>query len=133
MTLSDRTAPVQFTHMTDLVTLRIAPETAAPAWWFLIGAGALDVVCLVLAKLAGGFGRPSLAALTGLAAWLSFVAVGFALRSMPIGPAYAFATGIGVAGGALVGMIFFDDPCDPPRLFCIALIVVGIVGVKVLV
>ena len=119
--------------MTNLETLRMWPDRASTAWWFLIAAGALDVVCLVLAKFSGGFGRPSLAVWTGLAAWLSFVAVGFAVRSMPIGPAYAFATGIGVAGGALVGMMFFGDPYDAPRLFCIALILVGIVGVKVVV
>jgi quaternary ammonium compound-resistance protein SugE len=119
--------------MTDLETIRTLPDSASTAWWFLIAAGMLDVVCLVLAKFSGGFGRPSLAVWTGLAAWLSFVAVGFAVRSMPIGPAYAFATGIGVAGGALVGMMFFGDPCDARRLFCIALILVGIVGVKIIV
>jgi quaternary ammonium compound-resistance protein SugE len=118
--------------MTTIEVLRMSHGSTSTAWWFLIAAGALDVTCVALAKFSGGFGRPSLAVLTGLAAWLSFVAVGFALRSMPVGPAYAFATGIGVAGGTLVGMIFFGDPCDAPRLFCIALILAGIVGVKLL-
>jgi quaternary ammonium compound-resistance protein SugE len=118
--------------MNSVEAIRMSAGSTPAAWSFLIAAGALDIMCVVLAKLADGFGRPSLAVLTGLAAWLSFVAVGFAVRSMPIGPAYAFATGIGVAGGALVGMIFFGDPHDGPRLFCIALIVAGIVGVKLL-
>ena len=119
--------------MTDIATLRESSSSTGTAWLFLIAAGALDVLCVVLAKMSGGFGRPSLAALTGVAAWLSFVAVGFAVRSMPLGPAYAVATGIGVTGGVLVGMLFFGDPCDAPRMFCVALIVTGIVGVKLLV
>jgi len=116
--------------MTDIETLRVSSGSTGSAWLFLIAAGALDVLCVVLAKLSGGFGRPSIAALTGLAAWLSFVAVGCALRSMPVGPAYAVATGIGVTGSVLVGMLFFGDPCDAPRMFCVALIVTSIVGVK---
>ena len=63
---------------------------------------------------------------------LSFVLLGQALKSLPIGTAYAVWTGIGAVGTAILGILLFGEPRDLPRLACLALIVGGLVGLKLL-
>jgi quaternary ammonium compound-resistance protein SugE len=101
------------------------------AWTVLILAGILEVMWLVALKRAVSVGQPSaLAVLSVVVAWLSFALLAVALRSIPAGTAYAVWTGIGAAGGAIAGILLFGESRETLRLVSVALIVAGIVGVK---
>lgn len=100
------------------------------AWAILIMAGLFEVGWAVGLKYTEGFTRlwPTLG--TVLAMIVSLGLLGVALRTLPLGTAYAVWTGVGTVGTALLGMALFQDPADPLRLACIGLIVAGIVGLK---
>lgn len=100
------------------------------AWAWLILAGALEVVWAVGLKYTAGFTRlaPSALTLAAMAASVYFLAL--AVRAIPIGTAYAVWTGIGAAGVAALGILLFDEPRTAARLGSIALIVAGIVGLR---
>jgi quaternary ammonium compound-resistance protein SugE len=100
------------------------------AWVWLVIAGLLEVVWLVLLKQSGGFAKLGLGVLSYVVALASFAVLGFSLRSVPAGTAYAVWTGIGAAGGAIAGIILFAEPANAARVAFIALIVTGIVGLK---
>lgn len=101
-------------------------------WVLLAFAGVLEVVWALSMKASQGFTRGLYTALTFAGAWASFWLLGLAMRSLPVGTAYAVWTGIGAVGAALLGMVFFNEPATPARLACVALIVVGIVGLQLL-
>lgn len=100
------------------------------AWTMLGLAGLCEVGFTTAMKYADGFSKlvPSLAfaALYIASAWFLAQAV----KTLPLGTAYAVWTGIGAVGTALVGVIVFGDPATVARLFFLALIVIGIVGLK---
>ncbi|GJL64684.1 MAG: multidrug transporter [Nitrospirales bacterium] len=100
------------------------------AWIFLLIAGFFEIVWAISLKYTDGFTRlwPSIA--TVVAMGISMVCISFALRSIPMGTAYAMWTGIGAAGTVIVGMVLFDEPRDAVRLLSIAAILAGIVGLK---
>jgi quaternary ammonium compound-resistance protein SugE len=100
------------------------------AWLMLIAAGGFEVVWAVCLKYTNGFTRlgPSLVTVAGMA--VSFWLLSQALRSFPVGTAYAVWTGIGAAGTALVGMWLLGEPKDLGRLVSLGLIVLGIVGLR---
>lgn len=101
------------------------------AWTLLIAAGLLEIVWAVALKDAEGFSRlwPSVIGIT--AAWISFALLTLALRTLPVGTAYAVWTGIGVLGVAVVGILAHDESASVARLALLTLILVGIVGLKV--
>jgi quaternary ammonium compound-resistance protein SugE len=100
------------------------------AWLVLVIAGLLEIGWAVGLRYADGFTRlgPSLWTLFALVA--SILLLGAATRSLPIGTAYAVWTGIGAAGTALLGIWLFREPASAARLFCIALIIAGVIGLK---
>ena len=100
------------------------------AWLWLVLAGILEVGWAVGLKFTDGFTRlwPSVG--TGLAMFASFGLLSLALKTLPMGTAYAVWTGIGAAGTALVGMLFLGEPRDWARIGCLGLIVAGVVGLK---
>ncbi len=100
------------------------------AWLVLFVAGLLEVGWAVGLKYSEGFTRPVPSTLTALALVASMGLLGIALRTLPLGTAYAVWTGIGTIGTALLGMVLFKEPATVARLLCISLIVVGIVGLK---
>jgi quaternary ammonium compound-resistance protein SugE len=100
------------------------------AWLLLLVAGLLEIVWLVLLKQSGGFQKVGLGVLSYAVAFVSFALLGLSLRSLPAGTAYAVWTGIGAAGGAIAGVLWFAEPADTLRIAFIVLIVVGIVGLK---
>lgn len=100
------------------------------AWLLLLLAGLLEIVWLVLLKQSGGFAKFGLGVASYAVALASFALLGLSLRSLPAGTAYAVWTGIGAAGGAIAGVMLFGEPTNALRITCIALIVVGIVGLK---
>jgi quaternary ammonium compound-resistance protein SugE len=100
------------------------------AWGILLLAGLCEIVWAVALKYAGGFTRllPSVGILAAMAASAGLLSL--ALKSLPVGTAYAVWTGIGVAGAAGLGIYFFDEPADVWRLSCIGLVLAGIVGLR---
>ena len=104
--------------------------TAAQAWWLLLAAGLLEIVWAVGLKYTGGFSRPLPTLLVVAVALASFALLGMAMKTLPVGTAYAVWVGIGAAGAALLGIALFGEPATAARLGCVALIVGGVVGLK---
>lgn len=106
--------------------------TVAQAWILLAVAGVLEVAWAVGMKSTEGFSRwlPSLVVV--VLALLSFWLLGLAMRVLPVGTAYAVWVGIGAAGAALFGILIYGEPAGAARLLCIALIVAGVLGLKLL-
>src|SRR5688572_7071721 len=100
------------------------------AWLMLVLAGLLEIGWAIGLKFTEGFTRlwPSVA--TVICMIFSFILLAAALKSIPVGTAYAVWTGIGAAGTALVGMIILGEPRNLLRIACLFLIVAGVVGLK---
>ena len=100
------------------------------AWWYLFAAGLCEVGWAVGLKYTQGFTRlwPSVA--TALLLAVSMLLLAMAVRTLPLGTAYAVWTGIGIVGTALIGIVLFAEPATAIRLLCIALIVGGILGLR---
>jgi quaternary ammonium compound-resistance protein SugE len=100
------------------------------AWVLLIASGLLDVTWALAVKKANGFANPtwSVASLVLLAVFVYTLTK--ALQVLPVGTAYAVWTGIGAAGTVIAGIVLFSEPASVPRLVCIGLVVVGIIGLK---
>lgn len=100
------------------------------AWVVLLVAGLLEIVWASSMKASEGFTRHWYTGVTLVAAWLSFWLLGVAMKSLPLGTAYAVWTGIGAVGAFVVGILFFGDAATAIRLGSAALIVAGVVGLK---
>lgn len=100
------------------------------SWLLLFVAGLLEVVWAIGLKYTEGFTRlwPSVG--TGTAMVASVVLLGLAMRTLPVGTAYAVWTGIGAVGTVILGIVLFAEPATAARLGCVALIVAGIAGLK---
>ncbi|RYG25625.1 quaternary ammonium compound efflux SMR transporter SugE [bacterium] len=101
------------------------------SWIYLVLAGLFEVGWAYGLKLSEGFTKlgPSIVTLVLMAVSIGLLAI--AVKGLPIGTAYAVWTGIGAVGTAIVGIVLLGEPKELPRLLCIALIAVGIVGLKV--
>lgn len=102
------------------------------AWYALLVAGLLEVGWALGLKHTQGFTRlwPSVATASAMAASVALLA--WAMRSLPVGTAYAVWTGIGAVGTVLLGIAWYGEPATLARLACVGLIVVGIAGLKAL-
>ena len=100
------------------------------AWVYLVIAGLFEITWAIGLKYAEGFTKLVPSAITVVGMILSVVLLGLALRELPVGTGYAVWTGIGTVGAAILGMILFQEPATAIRLGCIALIIVGILGLK---
>lgn len=100
------------------------------AWLILFAAGLLETGWAVGLKYTEGFSRLWPSVWTILAMVLSLVMLSYALKSLPIGTAYAVWTGIGACGTAVLGIVLFGEPATAARLISLGLIVAGIVGLK---
>ena len=100
------------------------------AWTILIGAGLLEIVWAIALKFADGFTRFWPSAIGLAAALASFVMLSVALKSLPVGTAYAVWVGIGVLGVAMTGMIALGESVSVLRLTFLGLILAGIIGLK---
>jgi quaternary ammonium compound-resistance protein SugE len=100
------------------------------AWIYLTIAGLFEIGWAIGLKYTDGFTRllPSLWTLASMI--LSIVLLGLALRTLPVGTAYAVWTGIGAVGTAALGIYLFAEPATVARLLCIGLILSGIIGLK---
>ena len=101
------------------------------AWVILFVAGLLEIVWAVGLKYTAGFTRLWPTVGTAVALVASMTLLGIAVRTLPLGSAYAVWTGIGSVGTAVLGIVLFREPATVMRLLCIGLIVAGIVGLKV--
>jgi quaternary ammonium compound-resistance protein SugE len=101
------------------------------AWFMLFVAGLMEVGWAIGLKYTEGFTRLVPSVLTVAAMAVSMALLGLALKTLPIGTAYAVWTGIGAVGTALLGIWLLGEPATVMRLACIGLIVAGIAGLKI--
>jgi len=100
------------------------------AWIWLFLAGVFEIMWAVGLKESAGLTRVWPTIFTIVALIVSMALLAMAVRTLPIGTAYAMWTGIGAVGTATLGIVLYDEPRDAARLVCLAMIVAGIVGLK---
>lgn len=100
------------------------------AWIVLFVAGLFEIGWAVGLKFTEGFTRPVPTVLTAISLVASMVLLGWSVKQLPLGTAYAVWTGVGAVGTAIVGILLFKEPATAGRLVCLALIVSGILGLK---
>jgi quaternary ammonium compound-resistance protein SugE len=100
-------------------------------WTLLFLAGLFEVAWAVGLKYTDGFTKWMPTTLTVAAMVASIVLLGLAVKHLPLGTAYAVWTGIGTIGTVVLGIVLLGDSAAPVRIVCLALILVGIVGLKV--
>ena len=102
------------------------------SWIVLLVAGLLEIVWAVGLKYTDGFTKLVPTTITVGAMIFSVALLGLAVRTLPLGTAYAVWTGIGTVGTVIFGIVMLGEPANIVRLGCIALIVIGIVGLKIM-
>jgi quaternary ammonium compound-resistance protein SugE len=100
------------------------------AWVYLIFAGIFEIGWAIGLKYTDGFSHLAPSLLTVASMIVSLGLLGLALKTLPVGTAYAVWTGVGTVGTALLGIYLLGEPATALRLTCIGLIVAGIVGLK---
>lgn len=100
------------------------------SWTYLLLAGACEIVATTLFRYTEGFTRivPTVAFFT--IGFVSFYLLNKSLAGIPLGTAYAVWTGIGAAGTAVIGIAFYSESAGAMRVLCLAMLVAGIVGLK---
>ena len=99
-------------------------------WLILILAGLFEVGWAIGLKYTDGFTRlwPTVGTLLAIA--ISLGLLGVAMKELPVGTAYAVWVGVGAVGTAILGIMLFNEPTNPGRLLSLALILIGIIGLK---
>jgi quaternary ammonium compound-resistance protein SugE len=105
-------------------------KSAGMAWMVLVVAGLFEVGWAIGLKYTDGFTRPWPTVGTVAAMVASVVLLGWTMRILPVGTAYAVWTGIGAIGTVALGIVLFKEPATVARLACVGLILAGIVGLK---
>ena len=100
------------------------------AWVYLIIAGLFETVWAVGMKYSEGFTKLYPSLLVAAARFLSVWLLGLAMRSLPLGTAYAVWTGVGTLGAVIYGIFFFGESADVLRLVFVAMILGGLIGLK---
>lgn len=100
------------------------------AWVYLFIAGLLEIGWAIGMKYAEGWTKPVPSIITLATMGASFWLLSVAMRTLPVGTAYAVWTGIGAAGAAILGIFLFDEPATAARLGCVMLILAGVVGLR---
>ena len=102
------------------------------SWLLLIGAGLLEIVWAIALKQAQGFTRFWRSAIWISAAIVCLLMLTVAMKSLPVGTAYAVWVGIGALGVALVGIWSLGESASPARLGFLALILIGVIGLRMI-
>lgn len=100
------------------------------SWLVLVVSGLLEAAWAIALSRSAGFTRLIPTVIFGGALALSMAGLGFALRSLPVGTAYAVWVGIGVLGTAVVGMVFLGESVSLPRIISVLLVIAGVIGLK---
>lgn len=100
------------------------------AWIILVLAGLFEVGWAIGLKYTDGFTRPWPTVGTVVAMAISLGLLGIAMKSLPVGTAYAIWVGVGAVGTVILGIVLFQEPANPLRLVSVGLIVAGLVGLK---
>jgi quaternary ammonium compound-resistance protein SugE len=100
------------------------------AWIYLLAAGVLEIVWAFTMKLSQGFTRPGASAITIVAMLASFALLSISMKTLPLGTAYTVWTGIGAVGAFIVGVAVLGEPLTAARVLAAALIVSGLVLMK---
>lgn len=100
------------------------------AWIILFVAGLFEVGWAIGLKYTEGFTRPWPTVATVLSMAVSLWLLGIALKTLPVGTAYAVWVGVGAVGTVILGVALFNEPTNAPRMLSVALIVAGIIGLK---
>ncbi len=100
------------------------------AWIVLVVSGLLETVWAIALDRSAGFSRPLPSVVFGVSLVASMAGLAYALRDIPVGTGYAVWVGIGAVGAALVGMLALGESTSLPRIACLALVVAGVVGLK---
>ena len=100
------------------------------SWFLLFVAGLFEVGWAVGLKYTEGFTRPWVTALTVLAMVVSLGLLGLAMRSIPLGTAYAIWVGVGAVGTAILGVVLLGESASAMRALSLGLIVAGLIGLK---
>jgi len=100
------------------------------AWVILVAAGLFEVGWAIGLKYTEGFTRlwPTLG--TIFAIIISLWLLGIAMKSLPVGTAYSIWVGVGAVGTVILGIVLFDEPANAARLASVALIIAGVIGLK---
>jgi quaternary ammonium compound-resistance protein SugE len=101
------------------------------SWIYLLIAGLTEIAWAIGLKQSEGWTRFWPSVITGGLMIVSFVFLSLALKTLPIGTAYAVWTGIGAAGTAIAGIYFFGESRDLLRVICIGLIIAGVAGLRI--
>lgn len=110
--------------------LGTAPSKEPYVWLILFIAGLLEVVWAVGLKYTHGFSRLVPSVITIAAMVISMALLSWAMKTLPVGTAYAVWTGIGAVGAAVTGIILLGESASPMRIASLACIVIGIIGLK---
>ena len=100
------------------------------SWVYLFVAGLFEIGWAIGLKYTNGFTRLVPTVLTAISMAISLGLLGIALKTLPVGTAYAIWTGVGAVGTAILGVYLLGEPATVGRIVCIGLIVSGIVGLK---
>lgn len=101
------------------------------AWIYLFVAGVFEIGFAMGLKYSEGFSRPLPTVLMFVAGAISFYLLSVAMKSLPVGTAYAVWTGIGAAGTVVLGILFLKESADLLRMLSILLILIGVAGLRV--
>nr|WP_296267795.1 multidrug efflux SMR transporter [uncultured Merdimonas sp.] len=99
-------------------------------WIYLVVAGGLEVFWSTCLKFSEGFSVLKFSVLTVIGMIFSFLFLSQATKTLPLGTSYAIWTGIGALGAVIVGILLFKESVSPLRLFFVALLLIGIIGLK---
>lgn len=105
-------------------------RTSASAWLILVLAGLFEIGWAIGLKYTDGFTRlwPTIG--TVAAVIISLGLLGIAMKSLPVGTAYAIWVGVGAVGTVILGIVLLGEPANPGRLISVGLIIAGIIGLK---
>ena len=106
------------------------PSFISLPWIYLIVAGLLEICWAIGLKYTHGFTRLTPSIITVTAMIVSIALLSWAMRTLPVGTAYAVWTGIGAVGAAITGILLLGESASPARIASLALIVAGIIGLK---
>lgn len=108
----------------------LTAKASSTAWLILVLAGLFEIGWAIGLKYTEGFTRlwPTIGTVAAMAVSLGLL--GVAMKSLPVGTAYAVWVGVGAVGTVILGIVLFGEPANPGRLISVSLIIAGIIGLK---